>query len=190
RPLNGRPPCHFCGQCNRGCSTNSNFSSPGVLIQPALQTGLLTLRTGAMVREVTIGADGRATGVHYIDKATGEDLHASARIVVLAASACESARLLLNSRSGLFPDGLANSSGAVGRYLTDTVGVDVSGFIPQMADHIPHNEDGAGGAHIYMPWWLDNAQLDFPRGYHIEVWGGLGVLADGFMGGIQRYEGG
>ncbi len=190
RPLNGRAPCHFCGQCNRGCSTNSNFSSPGVLIEPALQTGLLTLRTGAMVREVTVGPDGRATGVHYIDKATGEDLHASARIVVLAASACESARLLLNSRSSLFPDGLANSSGTVGRYLTDTVGVDVSGFIPQMVDHIPHNEDGAGGAHIYMPWWLDNAQLDFPRGYHIEVWGGLGVPAYGFMGGIQRYEGG
>src|SRR5690606_8851683 len=70
------------------------------------------------------------------------------------------------------------------------VGVDGSGFIPQMVDHIPHNEDGVGGAHIYMPWWLDNQRLDFPRGYHIEVWGGLRVPSYGFMGGIQRYEGG
>ncbi|HEX6071039.1 MAG TPA: GMC family oxidoreductase [Longimicrobiaceae bacterium] len=191
RPLNGRAPCHYCGQCNRGCSTNSNFSSPSVLIQPALDTGLLTLVTGAMAREVTVGVDGRATGVTYVDKATGEDRHAAARIVVLAASACESARLLLNSRSSRFPDGLANSSGTVGRYLTDTTGTDVGGFIPRMVDHVPHNEDGVGGAHIYMPWWLDNRRLDFPRGYHIEVWGGLGVPSYGFMGGIQRYaEGG
>ena len=100
-------------------------------------------------------------------------------------------RLLLNSRSTLFPQGLANSSGVVGKYLTDSTGTDVAGFIPKMMDHVPHNEDGVGGAHIYMPWWLDNRRLDFPRGYHIEVWGGLGVPSYGFMGGIQRYaEGG
>jgi choline dehydrogenase-like flavoprotein len=78
----------------------------------------------------------------------------------------------------------------VGKYLTDTTGTDVSGFIPKMVDHVPHNEDGVGGAHIYMPWWLDNKKLDFPRGYHIEVGGGLHVPSYGFMGGIQRYPGG
>ncbi|HEX6925212.1 MAG TPA: GMC family oxidoreductase [Longimicrobiaceae bacterium] len=190
RPHNGRAPCHYCGQCYRGCRTNSNFSSPGVLIRPALETGRLTLITQAMAREVTVGKDGRVTGVNYIDKTTGEDKHVSARIVVLAASACETARLLLNSRSSLFPQGLANSSGTVGKYLTDTVGVDVSGFIPSLVDQVPHNEDGVGGAHIYMPWWLDNSKLDFPRGYHIEVWGGRQMPSYGFMGGIQRYEGG
>src|SRR5690606_12150497 len=133
---------------------------------------------------------GRATGVSFVDRTTGEDRHVEARVVVLAASACESARLLLNSRSAHFPDGLANSSGAVGRYLTDTVGVDVSGFVPALMDQVPHNEDGVGGAHVYMPWWLDNRTLDFPRGYHIEVWGGRGMPAYGFMGGIQRFEGG
>jgi choline dehydrogenase-like flavoprotein len=56
-----------------------------------------------------------------------------------------------------------------------------------MVDHVPHNEDGVGGMHLYMPWWLDNKKLDFPRGYHIEVGGGLGQPSYGFMGGVQRF---
>ena len=187
---NGRAECHYCGQCNRGCTVKANFSSPDVLIAPAQETGRLTLITNAMAREVTVGDDGLATGVSYIDKNTGQDQHVRARVVVLAASACESARILLNSKSSRFPQGLANTSGTVGKYLTDTTGTDVGGFIPAMMDHVPHNEDGVGGAHIYMPWWLDNKKLDFPRGYHIEVWGGLGQPSAGFMGGIQRYPSG
>ena len=190
KPHNGRAPCHYCGQCNRGCMTASNFSSTNVLIPPAQKTGRLTLITDAMAREVTVGKDGLANGVSYIDKKTGNDKHISARIVVLAASACETARLLLNSKSSQFPNGLANSSGTVGKYLTDTTGTDVSGFIPKMADMPPHNEDGVGGMHIYMPWWVDNTKLDFPRGYHIETYGGRGVPSAGFMSGIHRYPGG
>jgi choline dehydrogenase-like flavoprotein len=191
RPHNGRPACHYCGQCNRGCRTNSNFSSTNVLILPAQASGKLTLVANAMAREVTTDASGLATGVSYIDKTTGTDMHVEARVVVLAASACESARLLLNSKSSRFPQGLANSSGVVGRYLTDTTGTDVAGFIPRLMDHVPHNEDGTGGGHLYMPWWLDNKKLDFPRGYHVEVWGGLYAPSYGFMGGIHRYpEGG
>ncbi|HMA40415.1 MAG TPA: GMC family oxidoreductase [Gemmatimonadales bacterium] len=190
KPLGDRPACHYCGQCNRGCATNANFSSPAVLLKPALATGKLTIIPNAMAREVTTDARGLASGVAYIDKTTGQDLHVRARVVVLAASALESARLLLNSTSTRFPQGLANSSGTVGRYITDTTGSDLGGFIPRLADGIPHNEDGVGGMHLYMPWWLDNKTLDFPRGYHIEVWGGRGMPSYGFMGGIQNYPGG
>lgn len=190
RPHNGRMACHYCGQCGRGCQTNSNFSSPGVLIKPALKTGRLQIITGAMAREVTVDRSGRADGVSYIQKSDGTDQHVRARVVVLAASALESGRILLNSRSSLFPQGLANSSGTVGKYITDTTGTDVTGFIPRMMDHVPHNEDGVGGNHIYMPWWLDNSKLDFPRGYHIEVNGGLEPPSYGFMGGVQRYPAG
>lgn len=186
RAHNGRAACHYCGQCGRGCRVNANFSSPGVLIAPALKTGRLTLLTNAMAREVTVGKDGLATGVAYVDKASGEDRHVRAAVVVLAASALESARLLLNSKSSLFPNGLANSSGTAGRYITDTTGTDVAGFIPALLDHPAHNEDGVGGMHVYMPWWLDNKRLDFPRGYHIEVWGGKGQPGYGFLGGIHR----
>jgi choline dehydrogenase-like flavoprotein len=190
RPHNGRPACHYCGQCYRGCRTNSNFSSPGVLLTPAAATGRLTLITQAMAREVTVSRAGLATGVSYVDKTDGTDQHVRARIVVLAASACESARLLLNSKSPRFPNGLANSSGVVGKYLTDTTGTDVSGVIPRLMDQMPHDEEGVGGMHVYMPWWLDNRKLHFPRGYHIEVWGGLRQPAYGGMNGIQRYPAG
>jgi len=190
KPHNGRAPCHYCGQCNRGCMTNSNFSSTNVLLQPALRTGRLTLRTYAMAREITVGDDGKATGVSYVDTQTGEDRHVRAKVVVLAASACETARLLLNSKSSRHPQGLANASGVVGKYLTDTTGTSVSGFIPSLVDVPRHNSDGVGGNHIMMPWWIDNKKLDFPRGYHIEVGGGLGVPGYGFMGGIHNYPGG
>jgi choline dehydrogenase-like flavoprotein len=190
RPLNGRPGCHYCGQCSRGCAVNANFTSPNVLILPALATGRLKLVTGAMAREVTLDRNGRADGVLYINKADGSEQRVRAKVIVLAASACESARILLNSKSSSFPQGLANGSGVVGKYLTDTTGTDVSGFIPAMVDHVPHNEDGVGGAHLYMPWWLNNKGLDFPRGYHIEIWGGLGAPAYGFMDGIQDYPSG
>jgi choline dehydrogenase-like flavoprotein len=151
-----------------------------VLLFPAQQTNRLRIITNAMAREVTVNGQGLATGVSYIDTTTGRDEHIRARVVVLAASSCESSRILLNSKSTQFPQGLANSSGVVGKYLTDTTGSDVAGFIPKLVDHVPHNCDGVGGGHIYMPWWLDNKKLDFPRGYHIEVWGGLGEPGGGY----------
>ncbi|MGH9410133.1 MAG: GMC oxidoreductase [Vicinamibacterales bacterium] len=189
KPLNGRPACHYCGQCNRGCATGSNFQSTTVLIPPAMKTGRLTLIADAMAREVTVDDGGLADGVTYIDKKTGRDNHARGRIVVLAASSCETARLLLNSKSGKFPQGLANSSGAVGRYLTDSTGAGVSGFIPRLMSNIPHNEDGVGGMHLFMPWWLDNKKLDFPRGYHIEIGGGRRMPGAGFLGNIHSFTG-
>jgi choline dehydrogenase-like flavoprotein len=189
QPLGDRPACHYCGQCGRGCASHANFSSPSVLLPPALATKRLTLVTNAMAREVTVDESGLASGVGYIDKTTGRENHVRGRIVVLAASACESARLLLNSKSSRFPQGLANSTGTVGRYLTDTTGTNLQGFIPKMMSGVPHNEDGASGAHLYMPWWLDNRKLDFPRGYHIELGGGRRMPSFNIMSGIHRYEG-
>ena len=186
RPLNGRPACHYCGQCGRGCASHSNFSSPSVLLPPALETGRLELVTHAMAREVTTDDEGLATGISYIDKNDGREHHVRASIVVLAASACESARLLLNSRSTRHPNGLANENGAVGRYLMDSTGTDDVGYFPQLADGVPHNEDGASGMHLYIPWWRDNRELDFPRGYHIEFWGGRRMPRYGFLNGIEK----
>jgi choline dehydrogenase-like flavoprotein len=190
RPLNGRAACHYCGQCGRGCATHSNFSSPSVLLPPALATGRLRIIANAMAREVTTDESGLATGVSYINRTDRRDYAVRARIVVLAPSACESARMLLNSKSSRFPNGLANASGAVGRYLTDSTGLSVSGYIPKLANGVAHNEDGVGGMHLYMPWWLDNKKLDFPRGYHIELGGGRrSPPSFGVLGGIQRFNG-
>jgi choline dehydrogenase-like flavoprotein len=73
--------------------------------------------------------------------------------------------------------------------LTDSTGTSVSGFIPRLMENLPHNEDGVGGMHLYMPWWLDNKKLDFPRGYHIEIGGGRRMPSYGFMGGIHNFTG-
>jgi choline dehydrogenase-like flavoprotein len=169
---NGRLPCHYCGQCGRGCVTASNFSSSQVLIPPAMATGKLTLITGAMAREIVVNKDGKAEAVSYIDKASKTEKRVYAKAIVVAASACESARLLLNSKSTLFPDGLGNSTGNVGKYLTDSVGSDGWGEIPALEKMPPHNHDGTGGMHYYVPWWKFDRKNDFPRGYHIELWGG------------------
>jgi choline dehydrogenase-like flavoprotein len=190
QPVHGRPPCHYCGQCGRGCVSASNFSSSQVMIPPAQATGRFTLITNAMAREIVVGKDGRAQAVSYIDKTTRNETRVHARAFVVAASACESARLLLNSRSSLFPNGLANSSGALGRYLTDSVGSDAYGYFPQLEKIPRHNHDGTGGMHLYIPWWKYDRRNDFLRGYHIEFGGGLDMPGVGeFHGVCEESEG-
>jgi choline dehydrogenase-like flavoprotein len=187
RPHNGRPACHYCGQCGRGCATHSNFSSVSVMIAPALKTGKLTIVANAMAREVLTNDEGLATGVSYVDTQKLTEHQVRARVVVIAASCCESARLLLNSKSTRHPGGLANSSGVVGKYLTDSTGLNVDGFVPALLDTPPYNQDGVGSMHLYMPWWGDNKQLGFPRGYHIEPNGGKGMPGFGFGAGSHNY---
>jgi choline dehydrogenase-like flavoprotein len=184
KPVNGRAPCHYCAQCGRGCISASNFSSSQVMIPPAQATGRFTLIPNAMAREVIVGKDGKAQAVSYIDKTTRTEMRVHAKAFVLAASACETARLMLNSRSTLFPNGIANSSGVVGRYLTDSVGSNVTGYFPQLASVAPHNHDGVGGMHMYMPWWKGDRKNDFPRGYHIEFGGGRHMPGVGGFDGL------
>jgi choline dehydrogenase-like flavoprotein len=185
-----RQECIFCGQCSRACSVAyADFSSSSVLIKPAMQTGNIDVVTNAMAREVLTNNEGLATGVSYVDKNTLQEYQVQGRTVILAASACESARLLLNSKSPRHPNGLANSSNVVGKYLHDSTGADLGGVLPELFDRKRYNEDGVGGAHIYSPWWVDNKKLDFPRGYHIEYWGGMGQPSYGFGGGIENLNG-
>ncbi|HYK35440.1 GMC family oxidoreductase [Alloacidobacterium sp.] len=182
--LNGRPACHYCAQCGRGCMTASNFSSSQVMIPPAQATGRFKLIPSAMARELIMGKDGTVEAVSYIDKTTSSEKRVRAKAFVVAASACESARLLLNSRSSSFPDGLANSSGVVGRYLTDSVGTHMAGYFPQLEKMPAHNHDGVGGMHMYMPWWRFGQKNDFLRGYHIEFGGGRNMPGVGEFGGV------
>jgi choline dehydrogenase-like flavoprotein len=142
------------------------------MIPPAAATGRLTMIANAMAREIVVGANGKAEAVSYVDKTTMTEQRVYAKAVVVAASACESARLMLNSKSARFPNGIANGSGVVGRYLTDSVGSDLVGHFPQLEKMPPHNHDGVGGMHLYMPWWRFGKKNEFLRGYHIEFGGG------------------
>ncbi len=123
KATNGRPACHYCGQCGRGCKTASNYSSAQVQVFPAMKTGRVNLITNAMARELITDNEGKVTAVSYIDKATRTEKQVKCRTVVLAASCCESTRLLLNSKAPRHSNGLGNSSGEVGRNLTDNTGI-------------------------------------------------------------------
>ncbi|MEO6131205.1 MAG: GMC family oxidoreductase [Saprospiraceae bacterium] len=173
--------CFYCGQCNRGCSVYADFSAGTCLIFPAQKSGgQIDLFVNSMVREVNTDDEGHAKGVTYINKEDRMEYELKGKVVVLAASACSSARILLNSKSKQHPDGLGNSSGMIGKYLHDSTGASRDAFMPKLMDRDIYNEDGVGGMHIYTPWWLDNKKLDFPRGYHLEMWGGMDMPSYGF----------
>jgi choline dehydrogenase-like flavoprotein len=185
--MRDRAACFWATSCGRGCSIRANYQSTTVHLPPALATGNLDILTNAMTREVMVDGAGKATGVKYIDKTTGQEGEVKAKVVVLAASSAESVRILLNSKSAQFPNGLANSSGKVGKYIMDTVGASFSGQIPALENVAPHNEDGAGGSHAYTPWWLykDAEKLGFARGYHIEMGGSRGMPGMGAATGLN-----
>jgi choline dehydrogenase-like flavoprotein len=181
--------CFYCGQCNRSCYAYADFSAGSCLIFPAQKNGgQIDLYNNAMVREVLTNSEGKATGISYIDKADRKEYTLRAKVVVLAASACSSARILLNSKSPQHPNGLGNSGNTVGKYLHDSTGSGRSAFVPDLVNRKMYNEDGVGGMHVYTPWWLDNKKLDFPRGYHIEVWGGMGMPNYGFGFNANEYN--
>jgi choline dehydrogenase-like flavoprotein len=179
-----RSACYYASNCGRGCAIGAAFQTTTSLLPMAMATGRMRIVTGAMAHGVRTNAQGKATGVAYFDVKDGAEHFAAARVVILAASACESARILLNSKSAQFPDGLANSSGQVGRNLVDTVGASMAAQIPALEGRPRYNEDGNSMGHAYIPWWLYKeqaaGQLDFPRGYHFEFGGGFGAPNGGF----------
>lgn len=170
-----RSACFNATPCTRGCTIGAMFQTTTSFLPMAKATGRLTIVTDAMVARVVMAGADRAAGVEYVDRKTGMRHQAKARAVVLAAGTCETTRLLLNSA----PGGLANSSGQLGRNLTDSTGASFRAYVPALAGRPRYNEDGIGGQHIYIPFWLykeqKNGTLDFPRGYHFEIGGRFGI---------------
>ncbi len=161
---NGRAACHYCGPCHRGCITKSYFSSLNATLPAAAATGKMTLRPNSVVRHVTY-ANGKASGVLIIDRQSGESIEFKGRVVVLGAAALESSRILLNSANPTFPDGLGNSSGALGRYLMDhTMSVGASGTFDGWTDRTTfgHRPNGVYIARFRNVW---DQHPDFLRGY-------------------------
>jgi choline dehydrogenase-like flavoprotein len=189
--LDDRKACFYATGCGRGCSIGAAFQTTTSLLPWAQKTGNMKLVTDAMVKEVHVDENGRASGVTFVNRLTSEDIRVNADRVILAASACETARLMLNSKSALHANGLANSSGQVGRNLMDSLGADVGGFIPALKGRPKYNEDGYSSNHLYIPWWDNKGQrdgtLDFTRGYHFEVGGGFGSPGMGVASRVDGY---
>lgn len=132
-PHRGRPACHYCDQCQRGCYTASYFNSPSVTLPAAARTGRFTLVSDAVVSHLLMDRERRAHGVHYIERTSHRRREVSAKVIVVSASALESTRILLNSNSPLFPKGVGNSHGVLGHYLMDHFTVEgAGGFLPSL----------------------------------------------------------
>jgi choline dehydrogenase-like flavoprotein len=150
RQYDNRPPCHYCGHCMEGCDVAAIFSTPGSLLPKARKTGNLTVRLNVVAREILVDREGRARAVSVIDRVTKNEEEIKARIFVVCCATVETARLLLNSKSRQHPNGLANSSGVIGRYLHGHLGGIANLYLKELEGASPVNQDGATD-HVYLP---------------------------------------
>ena len=171
KPLRGYPACHYCGNCGAGCDTGSFFCSADHLLPDAIKTGKLELRSNAVVARVLVDDNGLANGVQYFDRVTGKEERVYAKVVVMGASAVDTTRILLNSKSDKHPNGIGNGSDVIGRYLCEQLRVHVAGFLPQLYGNGVQNDLGIGGEHIYMPRFNHRLKnLNYLRGFQMQFW--------------------
>jgi choline dehydrogenase-like flavoprotein len=190
--LNGRPKCHYCGPCSRGCVTGSYYSSPSSTLPAAAATRRLMLIPNAVVSHVTVDDRGKCRGVHYVDRITRAHHEVTARMVILCASTLESTRIMLNSRSTRHPNGIANTSGVLGHYLMDHImGGGASGTLPMLRGVADTRGNRPNG--IYIPRFrnIESKHPGFLRGYGFQgtsqevLWGHAFGLP-GFGAGFKR----
>jgi len=172
----GHPACHFCGACTTGCETGSFFSTPFRFLPPAEKTNNLELRTNALAKNILVDENGTASGVAYIHRHTGQEVEVRSRVVVVAASCLESARIMLNSKSRIWPDGIANSSGQLGRNLCDHLyGTSADAYLPQLLGQASFPDNVSDCQVAWLPRWqnLKNPHEEkFANGYSVYPWGG------------------
>src|SRR5579864_630055 len=168
-PHRGRPACHYCDECQRGCFTASYFNSPSVTLPAAARTGRLQLVSDAVVSHLLMNPEGNAEGVAYIERTTRAPREVRGKVVVLAASALESTRILLNSRSRRFPAGVGNSSGVLGHYLMDHTTLEQGGgTMPALQSSVREPVGRPCGYIIpkYVNTVGSNHNKNFLRGYY------------------------
>ncbi|WOJ98166.1 GMC family oxidoreductase [Congregibacter brevis] len=172
-PLPGRSACHYCGPCERGCSTGSYFSSQSSTLPAARATGNLTLVSDAIVERLEYDQSAeRISSVYVVDRNTRTRKKYSAKVFFLCASTVGSTQLLLNSKSESFPNGLGNKSGTLGHYLMDhSFGVSGLGVF---FDHLDSYYYGNRPTGLYIPRFrnldgADDQDTDFLRGYGFQT---------------------
>ncbi|HWP42553.1 MAG TPA: GMC family oxidoreductase [Blastocatellia bacterium] len=171
--MRGRAKCHYCGSCGLGCDVGAMFNSVAATLPAAARTGRMTLRPNSVVRHIIIDTNtGKAKGVAFVDRVTHQEQEVFGKVIVVAASALESTRILLNSKSRQHPRGLGNSSGVLGHYLMDHWGgIGASGYFEVLAGRDPINEDGKASG-LFIPRFRNlNKETKHPRfirGYGFE----------------------
>ncbi len=166
KPYNGYAACHYCNGCDDGCESHSFYNSAFRQVVPLIQKypKNFMLIPNAMADKINLNARGLASGVSYIDKATGKSREVKARSVMVACGTLETTRLLLLS-------GIANSSGMVGKNFMEHLDVGAQAYFPELFWKDREAGDGIGGSHIVIPWFgyfRPNEKRDFVRGFQIE----------------------
>ncbi len=168
-PYDDRPPCHYCGHCMEGCDVGAILTVPNSMLPKAQKTGNFTLIPNKVARELLVDREGKVRAVSVVDTVTRKEEEIRARVFAVCCATIESARLLLNSRSPQFPNGLANSSDLVGRYLTGHVTSTTMGYLEELAGTRPVNNDGATD-HAYIPRFnLGAKKQEYVGGYQYQV---------------------
>jgi choline dehydrogenase-like flavoprotein len=172
-PYGGRRVCHYCGYCMRGCDINAAYSSANAAIPAAEKTGRLTLVRDAIVRELEVDATGkRCSGAVFIDRRSKQEYRVRARAYALACGGVEDVRILLMSKSKDYPQGLANTSGWVGKNLVSEHYDGAVGYIERLLGAKVMNEDGADEHGEIPNFYYEHPSKDFARGYMIDLHSG------------------
>jgi choline dehydrogenase-like flavoprotein len=166
-PGNGRPPCHYCGNCMAGCDVAAKYNSYDAHMKPALKTGKLEILHNSVVREVMVSGENRATGVAYLNRETGQAGEVRARVVVVSCACVQSVALLLMSRSRLYPTGLANSSGELGKNFIPHFTGGVQAFLTDLMGRPAVNDEGFLD-HAYVPSFMHNRERDYARSFGMQ----------------------
>ncbi len=168
-PYDNRPPCHYCGHCMEGCDVGAIFTVPNSMLPKARRTGNFTLLPNRLARELLVDKQGKVRAVSVVDTATGKDEDIRARLFAVCCGTVETARLLLNSKSPQFPNGLANSNDVVGRYLHGHNTADFLAYLDGLVGKPSVNNDGAND-HSYIPRCnIDGKKRDYAGGFHYEL---------------------
>jgi choline dehydrogenase-like flavoprotein len=170
----GRAVCHYCGHCMQGCEVDSKYTSANTPIPAALKTGRLTLFLESMMTRIEMHpSEARVTGIEYAG-ADGKTGRIRCRALVMSCSAVETARHLLINRTERFPNGLANSSGQVGRNLTSHFGVTVVGLFPQIRERDASNDDGTDYYHgLLTGLYWNKPNPNFEGTYQVQCGSGV-----------------
>ena len=177
-------------RCGSGCDTASFFNSADHLLPFALQTGRLEIRSNAVAARVLVDGNGLAKGVQYFDRVTGAEQQVLGKVVVLGASTVDSTRILLNSTSDKYPNGIGNGSDVIGRYLCEQIRFHARGILPELVGTATRNDRGIGGEHVYMPRFnhRPGRKRDYLRGFGAQFWN-TGASASGAHGGSELIPG-
>src|SRR5579863_4910501 len=168
RPSATRPACHFCGNCMAGCDVAAKYNSADVHIVPTVKAGhQLDVFSNSVVREVMVSSDNRVTGIRYLHRETKQEGEVRGRSVVVSCACVQSVALLLMSKSRLYPTGLGNSSGELGKNFIPHFTGGVECFLDELKGK-PATDDEGFLDHAYIPSFMHARKRDYARSFGVQ----------------------